>query len=273
MEPKVYNLISNVNNFDLCYDDMGEGSIPIIFLHGFPFDKSMWANQLQFLKTSHRVISCDIRGFGKSKDESSPLRIDLFANDLILFMDSLDIEKAIICGLSMGGFIALNAQKRFPSRFEALILCDTQCIADSDEIKEKRYKIIDDIEVDGVHGFNDGFIRSVFHIDSLLHKKELVEQLRKIVFANSRHIITEGLIALAERTESCSTLDGIKIPTLIICGRQDVVTPLTESEFMHKHISGSTLKIIEKAGHVSNLEYADEFNQYLSDFLATLEGV
>lgn len=273
MEPKIYNLTTHVNDFDLSYDDMGEGSTPIIFLHGFPFDKSMWANQLQFLKTSHRVIACDIRGFGKSKDEKSPLRIDLFANDLILFMDKLNIEKAIVCGLSMGGFIALNAQKRFPSRFEALILCDTQCIADTLEIKEKRYQIIDDIEIDGVHGFNEGFIRSVFHIDSLTHKKELVEQLKKTVFANSKHIVTEGLTALAERTESCSTLGGITIPTLIICGRQDVVTPLTESEFMHKHISGSTLKIIEKAGHVSNLEYANEFNQHLSDFLATLDGI
>src|SRR5690606_41592977 len=103
---------------------------PIIFLHSFPFDKTMWHGQLEFLKSTHRVIACDIRGFGQSTDETSQLSMDLFADDNIQFMDTLKIEKAIICGLSMGGFIALNLMKRYPERFSALILCDTQCIAD-----------------------------------------------------------------------------------------------------------------------------------------------
>jgi 3-oxoadipate enol-lactonase len=270
---KGYNLTIPVHNFDLSYDDVGEGSIPIIFLHGYPFDKTMWQLQLDFLKSSYRVISCDIRGFGKSTDEASSLSIDLFAEDLIQFMHKLSIDRAIVCGLSMGGFIALNAVKRFPERFAALVLCDTQCIADTIEVKEKRYKTIDEIEADGAEKFTEGFIKSVFHKDSLANKTELVEQLSRVVFSNSEHIITQGLVALAERSETCSTLNEIDIPTLIICGRDDAVTPLAQSEFMNTAIKGSVLHVIDQAGHVSNLEQPDEFNQHLLGFLIALSSL
>lgn len=269
-ERKGYNLSVEVNNFNLSYDDVGEGNIPVIFLHGYPFDKTMWQTQFDALSSSNRLIACDIRGFGKSKDEASPLSIDLFANDLVDFMDKLNIDKAIICGLSMGGFIALNALKRSPNRFEALILCDTQCIADTIEVMSKRHRIIEEIKMDGVKDFNEGFIKSVFHKDSLTNKVDLVSQLRAVVFSNSQHIIIEGLAALAQRSETCSTLSDISIPTLIICGRVDEVTPLAQSEFMNKNIKGSVLKVIENAGHVSNLEEPAEFNKYLSEFLTNL---
>jgi len=264
------NLLTEVNNFTISYNDAGEGSIPVIFLHGFPFDKSMWKGQLDNLKTSNRLIAVDIRGFGKSTDEKTPLSIDLFSEDLMSFMDKLNIKKAIVCGLSMGGFIALNAIKKFPERFEALILCDTQCIADTTEVKENRYKAIEKINLDGVTEFNEKFIKSVFHPNSLTNKTELVENLSSIVFVNSKEIIIAGITALAERSETCSNLSAIRIPTLIICGREDAVTPLGQSEFMHEHIEGSSLKIIDNAGHVSNLEQPEEFNKYILDFLNSL---
>ena len=170
-----YDLTIKANGVDLSYDDIGRGDVPIIFLHGFPFDKTMWQLQLEFLKLSNRVIALDIRGFGKSEDEESHLSIDLFSNDLIAFMDVLKISTAIVCGLSMGGFIALNSIARFPARFAALVLCDTQCIADSTEAKEGRYKTIEQIQIEGVTRFNEGFIKSVFHENTLTTKKELVK--------------------------------------------------------------------------------------------------
>ena len=94
---KGHNLTVKVNDIDLSYDDVGEGSIPIVFLHGFPFDKTMWQEQLDYLKNTHRVIAIDIRGFGKSRDEESHLSMDLFANDLILFIYKLALDKVIIC--------------------------------------------------------------------------------------------------------------------------------------------------------------------------------
>lgn len=261
------NLMLNINNLNLSYDDVGEGNIPIIFLHGFPFDKSMWAKQLDFFATTNRVIAIDIRGFGKSTDESTPLSIDLFSDDLMLFMNQMKISKAIICGLSMGGFIALNAQARFPDRFEAIILCDTQCIADTIEVKLNRYKTIDEIALNGTLNFNEAFIKKVFCKNSFTNKQEIVTQLRSVVMANPEQIIINGLKALAERSETCSTLPEINIPTLIICGREDEVTPLEQSEFLHTSIKASALHIIDDAGHVSNIEQPEEFNNEISKFL------
>ena len=264
------DLITEINNFTVSYNDVGKGSIPIIFLHGFPFDKSMWKGQLDNLKTVSRVIAIDIRGFGKSTNQDTSLSIDLFSEDLMAFMDKLKIKKAIVCGLSMGGFIALNAIKRFPERFEALILCDTQCIADTTEVKENRYKAIEQIKKDDATAFNEKFIKNVFHPNSIINKTELVESLSLVVYANPKEIIIGGLIALAERSETCSGLSAISIPTLIICGREDIVTPLAQSEFMHTHIKKSSLNIINNAGHVSNLEQPEEFNKYLFYFLNSL---
>lgn len=262
-----------VNDYKIAYDDVGEGNVPIIFLHGFPFDKTMWLGQLDFLKLSYRLIACDIRGFGLSADENTPLSIDLFGDDLIAFMDTLHLDKAIVCGLSIGGFIALNAHKRFPGRFEALILCNTKCTADSPEAKAKRYKDIDVIRAHGIIDFTEEFISHVFCKDSLADKKELVDQLKSVVLSNPPNMICKGLAAIAERPETCSTLNDINIPTLIISGREDEVTPLADSEFMHQHIKESLLHVIDHAGHVSNLEQPLEFNRHLSYFLAGLPGV
>ena len=272
MKTQGYNLSTTVNNFHISYDDLGEGTVPVIFLHGYPFDKTMWHAQIDFLQASNRVIAVDIRGFGASKDEQTSLSIGLFADDLIKFMNVLNIDKAIICGLSMGGYIALNAVQRFSSRFEGLILCDTQCSADTKEAKEKRYKSIDEINANGTAAFNENFVKSVFYAGSLLNKKEIVEAVRRVVFSNSKHIITMGLRALADRSETCSTLNEIKIPTLIICGREDALIPLAKAEYLHANIQDSTLKIINHAGHVSNLEQAQEFNKHLCEFVTTING-
>lgn len=268
---KGYNLSIPIKDIQMVYNDVGSSRITVIFLHGFPFDKSMWDGQLEYLKSSFRVIACDMRGFGQSTDETSHLSMDLFADDLIQFMDELNLEKATICGLSMGGYIALNAIKKFPERFSGLILCDTQCIADPPEAKERRLKAIKDIESNGVFDFNDGFIKKVFYKDSLKNKKELVEDIRNVIFSNSEHIMKQGLLALAERSETCSILNEINVPTLILCGREDEVTPLVQSEMMQASIKNSKLQVIDKAGHMSNLEQPDAFNRHLLDFLNGIE--
>lgn len=270
MRTKGYNLTISINNFQISYDDLGEDTTPIVFLHGFPFDKTMWRSQIDFLQSSNRVIAVDIRGFGASKDEDTLLSIGLFSDDLIKFMNALGIDKAILCGLSMGGYIALNAIQRFSNRFSALILCDTQCNADSNEAKEKRYKSIDEINANGVSAFNENFVKIVFYGGSLLNKKEIVETLRTVVNSNSPHILTTGLRALADRAETCSKLGEISVPTLIMCGREDALIPLEKAEHMHATITNSVLKVINHAGHVCNLEQAQEFNKHVCDFMFSI---
>lgn len=269
-ENSIREIYIKINDFKISYNDVGDGTVPIIFLHGFPFDKSMWKAQLEHLKENNRVIALDFRGFGKSIDENTPLSMELFTEDLILFMEELNIERAVICGLSLGAFVALDAIKRFPERFDALILCDTQCIADTSKVKEKRHKTIEEINANGSSEFKEKFVKSVFHKETLTNKPALVDELRTVVNANSDRVIKAGLLALADRSETCSILENITIPTLIICGRQDEITPLTQSEAMYKSIKNSELRIIDNAGHVSNLESPVEFNSYINEFLTTL---
>jgi 3-oxoadipate enol-lactonase len=127
----------------ISYIDEGLASaMPIIFIHGFPFNKWTWQNQLEVLKDKYHVVAYDVQGHGKSGMGSGPFTITQFADDLFLFMDAIKIETAIVCGLSMGGYIALNAIRRQPTRIEALILCDTQCAADTEEGKKKRMDTI-----------------------------------------------------------------------------------------------------------------------------------
>lgn len=268
-----YNLTATVNNMNVAYDDLGEGTTPVIFLHGFPFNRTMWKEQLEALQSETRVIACDLRGFGKSEDETSFLSIDQFADDLIGFMDALRIEKAIICGLSMGGYIALNAVNRFKNRFEALILCDTQCYSDTAEAKQKRYASMDEISTDGISAFNEPFLKSVCAAKTLETKPEVIEALREMVYSTSEHSLTMGLTALAERHETCSILSNIDMPALIICGSEDAVTPPEKSEYLHEQIYGSVLRIIDEAGHVSNLEQPELFNTHILHFIHALDTI
>lgn len=266
------SLLTEINGLSISYHDVGEGTIPVIFLHGFPFDKSMWKSQMDVLKADYRVIAIDFRGFGQSTDEISTLSMDLFGLDLIAFMDKLNISKAIVCGLSMGGYVALNVVQKFPERFKALILCDTQCNADTPEGREKRYATIEDINANGPESFNENFIKGVFHPNSFSNKTEIVENLRNVVIGNTKEAITAGLAALATRSETCSGLKDIRIPTLIICGDEDQLTPVAKSKAMQEQIQGAELKIIDEAGHVSNLEQAEQFNMHVSNFLERLHN-
>ena len=257
-----------INDVSISYNDYGTGIMPIIFLHGFPFDKTSWQPQMESLKQTHRVIAYDIRGFGKSTAGKSAPTIRLFADDLIQFMDGLSINKAIVCGLSMGGYILLDAISRYPNRFEAIVLCDTQCIADSEETKEKRNQTILQIKANGLKSFAQGFIKNIFCQESSDKKKELVEKINQIILSTPFDSIVGTLGALTERENTCLTLDEIAVPTLILCGKEDIVTVPEQSEFLQDNIPDSTLYIIDKAGHLSNLEQSGEFNQHLTNFIS-----
>lgn len=267
----IYNIANEkkiiLNDITVAYDDCGYGTIPIIFIHGFPFDKSMWYSQMNILKETHRVLAYDIRGFGNSTSGNEDFSIRLFADDLINFMDSLQIDKAIVCGLSMGGYILLNAVIYYPERFTALILADTQCIADSTEGKIKRNNTAMEIGKHGLHDFAEGFINSIFTKETIDNKNPTVEKIKHTILSTSALTIIRTLNALANRTEMCKRLNEINIPVLIICGEEDSITTPDQAKFMHKHIPNSKIRFLEKAGHMSNLENAGEFNKYITDFI------
>jgi 3-oxoadipate enol-lactonase len=259
-----------VGNITINYDDLGEGKLPLILIHGFPFDKSSWQPQLDYLSNYDRVIAYDIRGFGKSTADHEKISTQLLADDLIHFMDALEIPKAIVCGLSMGGYILLNALNRYPERFAAIILSNTQCIADTAEAREKRLKNIQLIESGGIREYTENTIKNLFYAESFSIKKEVVEKIRKIMLHTSSTSMTDTLHALANREEMCYTLENIIIPTLIISGKEDKSISPKQSTYMHQQIPRSILHLIEKAGHLPNLERPEEFNRLVKDFTLSM---
>lgn len=256
-----------MNDILVSYTDSGKDFLPLIFIHGFPFNKSSWLPQEE-LHDQARIITYDLRGFGETTSGAKTVSIDVFADDLISFMDKLNIAQCAVCGLSMGGYILLNAIARYPQRFKAAILSDTQCLADSKENKEKRYNTIADIQKNGLEAFAAGFVKKVYTATSLENKHELIEKTKLMITSNSKVSITAALKALAERRESCSMLKNISVPTLVLCGKEDSLTPPSLSDYLFNAIPGAKLYRIEKAGHLSNLEQPKEFNKLIKEFIS-----
>ncbi len=239
----------------------------ILFIHGFPVDKSMWDEQSSILSGDHFVATLDIRGHGESSAGSGQYLVEMFVDDLISLMDHLGIEKTCLCGLSMGGYTALRAVDREPDRFSGLILCDTKSSPDTNAAKLNRYNQIRMI-LDGKKAqFTEGQIKALFAPGSLERRKEAVEKARRTIGSTPDAGLIGVLVALAARMDMTDSLAKISIPTLIIVGEEDKVTPLSEAEAMHAAIRNSALVRIGGAGHFSNLENPGEFNRALRDFL------
>jgi len=265
------NIEITVNDLTVSYNDEGESGAPvIIFIHGFPFNKSMWDKQFKALKENYRVIAYDVRGHGNSDAGKGDFSIELFANDLLSFMDALKIDKAMLCGLSMGGYIALNAVENYPDRFDALILSDTTCVADTPEAKEKRLKAIESIKKSGVEKYAEESIKNLFAPESLSTKKEEIAAVREMIVNTSKQSLYKTLQAFYKRKETCSKLHDINVPVLIVVGKEDKITPPEAAQMMHEKIEDSILYIIEHAGHLSNIENPFDFNNQLEEFFSTV---
>lgn len=260
--------IVTVNGHSVSYLEAGEQQrSTVIFIHGFPFNKTSWEPQIAALHESYHVIAYDIRGHGDSTEGTEEFSIDLFAKDLIGFMDALEIDRAIICGLSMGGYIALNAITTHPERFSALILSDTQCTADSAEGKQKRMAAIESIKEKGIDHYADESIKKLFAPASHTAHPDQVASIHLMVTKTSVYTLTQTLLALASRAETCTKLTSIQVPVLIIVGAEDIVTPPAAARAMAERIPHAELQIIDHAGHLPNLERTDEFNTTLVAFL------
>lgn len=249
------------------YYDEGHGDVPVIFIHGFPFSKETWKEQIAAVAPTHRAIAYDVRGHGASEAGTATFSVPQFADDLLSLMDALLIQEAVICGLSMGGYIALHAVEKQPERIAGLLLCDTQCAADTEEGRQKRMKTIAFIKKNGLKEYADESVKNLFAPQSLTENGEQVNFIRNLITNTKAESICLTLQALADRKEKCSILDQIKVPAEIIVGREDKVTPVAAAQKMHDLIPASQLRIIERAGHLSNLENPSDFNETIKAFL------
>jgi 3-oxoadipate enol-lactonase len=261
-----------INGWSIDYNIFGKPSgLPVVFIHGFPFSQEMWRPQVAELSRDYRVITYDVRGHGKSKVGDGQYTIEFFVDDLIGLLDHLRIEKVVVVGLSMGGYIALRSIERNPERFRGLVLCDTRSEADTNEGKIKRAASIQSVRTGGVKKYAEGFVRAVFAPQTFERNPEAVKFIRNIIENTSPISIAGTLLALASRTDTTESLSKINVPTLILVGEHDALTPVSAARSMNEKIRQSELYVISDAAHLSNLENPEEFNKHLSGFLRRIK--
>lgn len=252
----------------IAFEDLGpRGGAPVVLIHGFPFDRTMWEPQVREISKERRVISYDVRGLGKSQAGDGQYSIELFVDDLVILLDHLKIGRAVLCGLSMGGYIALRAAERQPERLSGLVLCDTKSGPDTDEARIKRAVTIAAVKKDGVPKFANEFIKAVLTENTLKTKPAVVGSLLTSILGNSPLGISGALLAMAARTDTTAALAKITVPALILVGEQDKIAPPAAAEAMLKAIPKAALHVIPGAAHISNLENPAVFNKKLLAFL------
>jgi pimeloyl-ACP methyl ester carboxylesterase len=253
---------------ELAYDEAGSGT-PLLLVHGWPLDRTMWAGQLGGLGTYARVLAPDLRGFGGSTVRP-PYTIDQYADDLVAFLDALGLARAVVCGLSMGGYVAFSMLRRHRERVRGLVLADTRATADTDEGRENRRKQIALIEQEGMSALAERQLQPMIGRTTLERQPELAASVRRMMASVPSEGAIGGLRAMADRPDSTAMLASIDVPTVVVGGAEDGITPPSVLRAMSAQIPSSRVEIIEQAGHVSPLERPAAFNHVVSEFLGAL---
>jgi 3-oxoadipate enol-lactonase len=257
---------AEINHLLIAYTDTGIGR-PVVLIHGYPFNRSLWNEQVATLSSSYRVIAPDLRGFGESDTTPGTATMNAMAHDVALLMDHLEISHAAICGLSMGGYVALAFYKQFPSRVRALILADTRAQADTEEGKQTRAQQAEKALNEGMAGIADAMLPKLLTPETVSKRPEVVKRVRDMMLKTKPEGAAAALRGMAERDDQTELLANITVPALIIVGAEDAITPVIDSEKMQQAIAGSRLVVLENAGHVSNLERTEQFNDAFLSFL------
>jgi 3-oxoadipate enol-lactonase len=254
-------------NFRMAYDDLGDGQ-PLLFIHGYPLSRQMWQPQMADLAMEARVLAIDLRGHGESQATPGAYPMSLLADDCATFLDALGIQHPIvICGLSMGGYIAFAFYRKYASRVAGLVLAATRPGPDTPEGQANRDKSAALARQHGVSAIAEAMLPKLLSPGTYQNKPELVRQVRTIMETISLEGISGDLMGMKERPDSTSTLAEIKVPTLVLHGADDQIIPLQEAEDMRDAISNARLQVLLQAGHLLNLEQPDLFNQAIKGFI------
>ena len=251
---------------EIGYDDAG-GGVPVVFLHAFPLSRAMWQPQLTALVDRCRCVAPDFRGFGETP-AVPPFSMDRYADDVAALLDVLRIERAVIAGLSMGGYVAFAVWRRHRERVRALLLADTRPGPDTEEARERRRRLIELARTRGSEAVADAQLPALLGKQTREKHQDLVEAARALLVSAPVPGIVGALEAMMARPDSTPTLATIDVPTLIVVGEDDAVTPVAEARTMQAAIRGGALEIIAGAGHLSSYERPAAFNHVVSEFLA-----
>jgi pimeloyl-ACP methyl ester carboxylesterase len=261
-------VITLVNDTEIAFDDIGSG-LPVVFLHAFPLNRTMWEPQIGALVAEARCIPIDFRGFGDSA-ASPPYTMDRYADDVAAVLDALSIERAVVVGLSMGGYAAFALWRRHRARIRGLVLADTRAVADTPDGLEKRRETIRVAETQGTTAVANMQIAGLVGKSTRDKRPDIYDALHRMIAQGGVEGIIGGARAMMSRPDSTATLATIDVPTLIVVGEEDAITPRKDAEALHRGIAGSRLEVLEKAGHLSNVERPAAFNTVMSEFLGSL---
>ncbi len=241
---------------------------PLLLVHGFPLDHQMWQGQLDGLSRKFRVIAPDLRGFGQSSEASGPLAMSRLADDLASLLDRLEIVQPVaVAGLSMGGYVALEFWNRHAGRLSHLILCDTRAEADSEHVAQTRFQTAEDVLAAGASSLVEAMVPKLFSLETQRQRPELVLATEQVMRLTNPETIAAALRGMAGRLDATSWLCRIQVPTLVLCGEDDVISSVDEMKAMAHGIPGSTFVPIPAAGHLAPLENPKRVNEAFQRFL------
>jgi pimeloyl-ACP methyl ester carboxylesterase len=241
----------------------------VVLIHAFPLNATLWRPQIDRAPTGWRFITPDLPGFGRSRLE--PARtIEEMAQAMLDVLDVERIERAVIGGMSMGGYVTFALYRLAPERFSAMVLADTRATADNEQQREARLKMIASVRAAGASAVADEMLPKLLGATSHAQRPALAAAVRGMIERNSPEVIAGAVESMMGRPDSRPMLGSIAVPTLVLCGEEDVLTPPSDSKSLHAAIPHSRLSLIEKAGHLSNIEAPDPFSFALNSFLGAL---
>lgn len=256
-----------INGITMAYDDAGSGPA-VVLVHGFPLCRRMWQSQIKALTTAgYRVIIPDLRGFGESDAPEGPYSMDIFADDVVALLDHLQVEKAVVGGMSMGGYVLFNLLERYPQRLAGACFIVTRAGADDEAGKRRRLQLAQDVMRLGPQVVADAFETLLFATESLTERPKLVAEVYGWMVANDSRGLAGGLLAMRERKDYTPLLSGFKLPSLAIGAEGDKAAPPDNARVIAAGVPGCRLCIVPEAGHMANLEHPGAFNACLLEFL------
>lgn len=263
-------MIAVVNSVEIGYDDVGAATgVPVLFVHAFPLNRTMWAPQVSAMVERCRCIAADLRGFGDSVRQP-PYTMQQYADDLAGLLDQLHVPKVVVVGCSMGGYVAFEFWRRYRDRVRAMVLVDTRASADTPEAMEKRRANIELVRAEGATAIANAQIASMVGKTTREKQPDTYDAVHRMIAQAPVDGIAGALDAMMKRPDSTPDLAGIDVPVLVVVGEEDAITPVKEARAMQEKIPGAQLQVIAHAGHLSSMERPAAFNHVLTEFVSAL---
>lgn len=253
----------------LAFTDAGSGP-PLVLLHAFPLDRGMWQPQIDGLQDRFRILAVDLPGFGESPPEPG-WGVDTAADRLAEFCTGLGLPKIVLGGLSMGGYVAMAFARRHSDKLAGLIFADTRSEPDDAAAKDNRNRLINLTKEFGPSKVYEVMLPRVLGERTKATQPKVVDFVRSLAARQTAAGVIGGLTALRDRPDATPELDQIAVPTLIVVGEEDVLTPPNLADAMAKRVHGSKVVRIPGAGHLSNVEDGAAFNAAVADICPEVE--